>query len=126
MSAITCALTTTPEPLQGRAQTEATMERPNRTFSRRSFLGAATSTAALNVLPRRVLGGRGHIAPGDKITAACIGVGAQGTRVMMDLLKESDIQIVAVCDVNRESSDYVEWAPNELRDKERQLTGAAD
>src|SRR5215471_5311486 len=93
--------------------------------SRREFLGAAASAAAITVLPRHVLGGKGHVAPGDKITAACIGVGAQGTRVMMDLLKEADVQIVAVCDVNRESSDYVEWAPNELRDKERELVASA-
>ena len=45
---------------------------------------------------------------------------------MMDLLKEPEVQIVAVCDVNRESSDYVEWGPNELRDKERQLVGSAE
>src|SRR5262245_15074181 len=54
--------------------------------SRRSFVGGAVSTAAaLTIAPRHVLGGRGYIAPSDKITAACIGVGAQGTRVMMDL-----------------------------------------
>ena len=94
--------------------------------SRREFLGSAASAAAITVLPRRVLGGKGNVAPGDKITAACIGVGAQGTRVMMDLLKEADVQIVAVCDVNRESSDYVEWAPGELRDKERQLVASAE
>src|SRR5215813_13026848 len=103
------------------------MESPKGTSacSRRAFLGAATSAAAITLVPRRVLGGKGHVAAGDKITAACIGVGAQGTRVMMDLLKEADIQIVAVCDVNKESSDYVEWNLNELRDKERQLLGSA-
>lgn len=94
--------------------------------SRRTFLGVASSAAALTILPRHVLGGKGYVAPGDRITAACIGVGAQGTRVMMDLLKEADVQIVAVCDVNRESSDYVEWAPNELRDKQRELVASAE
>ena len=66
------------------------------------------------------------MAPSDRITAACIGVGAQGTRVMMDFLKQPDVQIVALCDVNKESSDYVEWFPNELRDKERAISAKAD
>ncbi|HEU4386852.1 MAG TPA: Gfo/Idh/MocA family oxidoreductase [Blastocatellia bacterium] len=92
-------------------------------ISRRSFIGGAATTAAFTIVPRHVLGGRGHIAPGDKIAAACIGVGAQGTRVMMDFIKQPDVQIVAVCDVNKESSDYVEWFPNEMRDKERALLG---
>jgi predicted dehydrogenase len=88
--------------------------------------GAVSTTAALTIAPRHVLGGRGYVAPSDKITAACVGVGAQGTRVMMDFLKQPDVQIVAVCDVNKESGDYVEWSPNELRDKERALLGKAE
>ncbi|HEV8485446.1 MAG TPA: Gfo/Idh/MocA family oxidoreductase [Blastocatellia bacterium] len=99
-------------------------QRRDKGISRRAFLGAAASTAtALTIVPRSVLGGPGFVAPGDRVTAACIGVGAQGTRVMMDFLKHPDIQIVALCDVNKESSDYVEWFPNELRDKERAIAG---
>ncbi|MGE0126691.1 MAG: Gfo/Idh/MocA family protein [Blastocatellales bacterium] len=100
--------------------------RREKEISRRAFVGGAVSTAALTIVPRHVLGGRGYVAPSEKITAACIGVGAQGTRVMMDFLKQPDMQIVAVCDVNRESGDYVEWSPNELRDKERALLGNAE
>jgi predicted dehydrogenase len=93
-------------------------------ISRRAFMGGALSTAAtLTIVPRRVLGGPGYVAPSDKITAACIGVGAQGTRVMMEFMKHPDVQIVAICDVNKEASDYVEWFPNELRDKQRALLG---
>jgi predicted dehydrogenase len=94
-----------------------------KTQERRAFLCGAASAAALTIVPRRVLGGRGRVAPADKIAVACIGVGAQGTRVMMDFLKEPDLQVIAVCDVNAESSDYVEWNENELRDKERALVG---
>jgi predicted dehydrogenase len=93
---------------------------------RRTFLGGAACAAGLTIVPRRVLGGRGFVAPSDRITAACVGVGAQGTRVMMDFLKQPDIQIVAVCDVNKESSDYVEWFPNEFRDKQRAIAGNAE
>lgn len=94
-------------------------------ISRRAFArGIASAAATLTIVPRHVLGGARYVAPSEKITIACIGVGAQGIRVMMDFLKESDVQIVAVCDVNKESSDYVEWWPNELRDKQRALLGS--
>lgn len=93
-------------------------------ISRRSFVeGTAASAALWMIVPRRVLGGPGFVPPSDKITAACVGVGAQGTRVMMDFLKEPDVQIVAVCDVNQESSDYSEWGTNEIRNTQRQLLG---
>jgi predicted dehydrogenase len=55
----------------------------------------------------------------DKLTVACIGVGSQGLRVLLDMLRLPEVQIVAVCDVNRGSSDYLDWGPNELRDKVR-------
>jgi predicted dehydrogenase len=57
----------------------------------------------------------------DKLTVACIGVGSQGLRLMMDLLRMPEIQVVAVCDVNRQTSDYLDWGPNELRNKVRAL-----
>jgi predicted dehydrogenase len=59
------------------------------------------------------------IAPSDKFTVACIGVGSQGMRVLLDLLRLPEVRIVAVCDVNRGSSDYLDWGPNELRNKVR-------
>jgi predicted dehydrogenase len=59
--------------------------------------------------------------PSDKLTVACIGVGSQGQRVLMDLLRMPEVQVVAVCDVNRQTSDYLDWGPNELRKKVRLL-----
>jgi predicted dehydrogenase len=59
------------------------------------------------------------VQPGDKLAVACIGVGSQGLRVMLDLLRLPEVQVIAVCDVNRGSSDYLDWGPNELRDKVR-------
>jgi predicted dehydrogenase len=59
------------------------------------------------------------VKPSDKLTVACIGVGSQGLRVLLDVLRLPEVQIVAVCDVNRGSSDYLDWGPNELRDKVR-------
>ena len=101
------------------------LQRKTKVRRREFLLGAGSATAALTIVPRRVLGGSGYVAPSDKITVACIGVGAQGTRVMMDFLKQPDIQIIAVCDVNKESGDYVEWWPGELREKQRALLGSS-
>jgi predicted dehydrogenase len=93
-------------------------------MSRRRFIKTTSSTmAAFTIVPRHVLGGRGHTPPSEKLNIACIGVGSQGTRVMMEFLEQPDVQIVSVCDVNKESSDYSEWGANELRDKERLLLG---
>lgn len=67
---------------------------------------------------------RAVAAPSDRVNVACIGMGRQGTFVMMDLLARSDVQVVAVCDCNRESKDYAEYSANSLLDAERRLLGA--
>ncbi len=59
----------------------------------------------------------------DKLTVACIGVGAQGLRVLLDLLRLDAVQVVAVCDVNRGNNDYLEWGAGELRGKVRKVLG---
>jgi len=95
-------------------------------LTRRSFIKKSGATlAAFSIVPRQVLGGKDFIPPSDKIQAACIGVGSQGTRVMMDFLKQPEIQIVSVCDVNDGSDDYVEWGQHEIRDKVRELLNDA-
>ncbi len=64
-------------------------------------------------------------APSDKLTVACIGTGSQGLRVLLDLLRLPEVRVVAVCDVNKLSSDYLDWGPNELRDKVRTVLADA-
>jgi hypothetical protein len=92
------------------------MESKN-TMDRRTFIGSAAATAAtITVVPRHVLGGPGYIAPSDKITVANIGCGTQGLREMSGLLQNPDIQVVAVCDVNKFTTDYLDWSPNGIRD----------
>jgi len=93
-------------------------------ISRRTAIGTMTAAAAgWTIVPRAVLGGQGRPAPSDRLTIGCIGVGSQGLRVMMDFLQQPDVQVVAVCDVNRGSHDFVEWWEHELRDKARKLLG---
>ncbi|MCX7046390.1 MAG: Gfo/Idh/MocA family oxidoreductase [Candidatus Sumerlaeota bacterium] len=103
-------------------------------ISRRAFVtgaGAAAAAAALAgcaIVPRNVVAGApadaGQAAPSKRINVACIGVGAQGLRVMLAFLKQPDVQITAVCDVNKQASDYPQWGANEFRESVRKMLGA--
>jgi hypothetical protein len=87
-----------------------------KSINRRKFISSAAATAAtITVVPRYVLGGTGYVAPSDKITIANIGCGTQGLREMPSLLQSPDIQVVAVCDPNRLSDDYLDWSPEGIR-----------
>ncbi|MCX7885843.1 MAG: gfo/Idh/MocA family oxidoreductase, partial [Verrucomicrobiae bacterium] len=79
-------------------------------LSRRRFLATTTATAtAFTAVPRHVLGGQGHVSPNSKTTLACIGCGGQGMINLSNFLAFKEIQVVAVCDVNRESGGYISW-----------------
>ncbi len=91
--------------------------------SRRAFLEGGATAAAFTLVPRHVLGGRGYVAPSDRINVGYVGSGTQGLRQLMPALKEPELRIAAVCDPNRRSDDYVEWSRHELRDKIRGFLG---
>ena len=95
--------------------------------SRRKFLRQTTTAAALgfSIVPRRVLGGAGHVPPSDKVNLAFIGVGAQGLRVMLHFLAEPDVQGVAVCDVNKSGANYPQWDTHEFCNSVRKLLGVS-
>jgi hypothetical protein len=81
-----------------------------RKTDRRRFLGGLGATSALTIVPRRVLGGRGQVAPSDMIVLAQIGCGTQGQRqVNTGFVGRKDLQFVAVVDPNKDSQDYVDW-----------------
>ncbi len=85
-------------------------------MKRRNFLSTTAAAAGITIIPRHVLGGIGYIAPSDKLNVACIGTGTQGTRVMLELLKIPDLQVVSVADPVKEDTRYQNWGENELRD----------
>ena len=66
------------------------------------------------------------MAPSEKITVAHIGMGTQGFRELGGLLEDPQIQIVAVCDPNKDSNDYVEWGKNDIRSRIRDYLGKPD
>ena len=37
-------------------------------INRREFIGSSAASLAFTILPRQVIGGRGYVAPSDKIT----------------------------------------------------------
>jgi hypothetical protein len=93
-------------------------------INRREFLGsAAAASVAFTVVPRHVLGGSGYVAPSDKLTLGYIGCGTQGLREMAELIQNPALRIVAVCDPNKFTTDYVDWSLNGIRDDIRDALG---
>ena len=75
-------------------------------LTRRRFLAAsAAAVAAPAVVPATALGKGDRPAPGDRIVMGCIGVGGMGTGDMRNFLGADEVQVVAVCDVDREKRD---------------------
>ena len=72
--------------------------------SRRTFMkGAAAAGAAVGfpmVIPSRVLGADGAVAPSNRVTIGCIGLGGMGSGNMGSFLGQPDAQVIAVCDVD--------------------------
>lgn len=89
---------------------------------RRRFLGSIAATSALTIVPRRVLGGSGYLAPSDMIVLAQVGCGTQAQRqVNTGFVARKDLQFVAVVDPNRDSQDYVDWEENGNRARIRRF-----
>jgi myo-inositol 2-dehydrogenase/D-chiro-inositol 1-dehydrogenase len=66
-------------------------------ISRRDFVRAgAAAAASLAIVPRRVLGGQGYVAPSDILTKAVVGVGGMGRGHM----SYQGSVLKAVCDVD--------------------------
>ena len=86
-------------------------------MKRRRFLGSA---ALFSIVPRHVLGA-GFIPPSDKITLAHVGFGTQAIRETAGLLENQELQLTAVCDVEKDGVNYLEWGRNQIRDEIRRL-----
>lgn len=87
-------------------------------MKRRDFLASTTAAAGM-VLVSRGMPEPSRISPNDRLNVACIGTGTQGTRVLLELLKIPEIQIVAVADPVKEDTRYLNWGKHELRDNIR-------
>ncbi|MBN7810278.1 Gfo/Idh/MocA family oxidoreductase [Algoriphagus sp. H41] len=93
-------------------------------LNRREFISsAATIAASISIVPSHVIAGTGHVPPSDQLAVANIGCGTQGLREMGEMLKNPKVRVVAVCDVNKSSTDYIDWSPNGIRDDIRETLG---
>jgi predicted dehydrogenase len=78
--------------------------------SRRRFLqqcaGVGAAVGFPTVIPASALGKDGRPAPSNRTTLALIGCGGRGTDVLKNFLQDERVQVIAVCDVERESDRY--------------------
>lgn len=96
-------------------------------MNRRTFIGSASVTATtISIVPSHVLGGPGRVAPSDKVTVANIGCGTQGLREMPGMLQNEDLQVVAVADPNKFTTDYLDWSANGIRNSIRKTLDEPD
>jgi len=73
-------------------------------ISRRGFVKAAGAAVfAPTIVPRSVFG---QNAPSNRVNLAIIGCGNQSRADLPGMLKQPDVQVIAVCDVNRGSHGY--------------------
>ena len=83
------------------------------TTTRRNFLKQAAWVAAIpTIIPSKVLGRNGNIAPSNKIVLGAIGIGPRGRDVLRTFLPEKDVQFVAVADVQKTRRESVRKIAN--------------
>lgn len=69
--------------------------------SRRGFIrNTALTAAGFMIVPRFVLGGKGYVAPSDRLLIAGIGVGGKGESDIMSFYKSGKADIAFLCDVD--------------------------
>ena len=82
---------------------------PPQRLSRRSFLQAGTAAslafAAPTIIPAAALGRDGRVAPSERIVLAAIGSGGKGQHNLAAFAALPDVQVAAVCDVDRKHLD---------------------
>ena len=97
---------------------------PLKKINRRKFVSSAVvASLGFTIVPRHVMGGKKFVAPSDKLTIGYIGCGTQGLREMANLLPNPKIQIVAVCDPNKRSTNYIDWSLHGIRNDIRKVLG---
>ncbi|ALL05335.1 oxidoreductase [Pedobacter sp. PACM 27299] len=82
--------------------------------SRRSFLKTtALAAAGFMIVPRHVLGGKGFLAPSDRLIVAGVGVGGKGQSNLSNIYKGGKADIAFLCDVDdRRAANSVKNFPS--------------
>ena len=107
-------------------------------MDRKTFLEKGSlATAGFFILPRHVLGGKGFVAPSDKLVIAAVGCGGEGDNDIQHLAKtpNKNSEIGFLCDVDDrpaaskrkqfpKAKFYKDW--REMFDKESKHFDAVD
>src|SRR5262245_60278587 len=81
---------------------ETIMRKANRDLTRRELLqrsAAVAGRAGAWLVPAAALGRKGKPAPSERVALGVIGIGPRATYDLKAMLKQPDVQCVAVCDV---------------------------
>jgi len=87
-------------------------------INRRQFISKAGKIAAgmaalPYIIPSSALGKAGMAAPSNRIVMGCIGTGGMGTHDMNTFLRSSEVQVIAVCDVDTKHRESARSIVNE-------------
>ncbi|MCX2450271.1 Gfo/Idh/MocA family oxidoreductase [Pedobacter sp. PLR] len=75
--------------------------------SRRNFIKTtALAAAGFMIVPRHVLGGKGFLAPSDRLQVAGVGVGGKGQSNLGNIYKGGKADIAFLCDVDDRRAAY--------------------
>ena len=93
--------------------TKKSTNHKNTETSRRSFIkNSAITAATFMIVPRHVLGGKGFLAPSDRLIIAGVGVGGKGQSDIDHFYKSGKADIAYLCDVDdRRSANTVKNFP---------------
>ena len=90
----------------------------NKDITRRGFLRkvagiSAGAVAFPYVISSSAMGDAGGVAPSSRIVIGCIGMGSMGTADMQGFLGKQEVQVVAVCDVDKTQRDKAKTVVDE-------------
>ena len=75
-------------------------------YSRRDFLKASAAAAAPMIVPATVFGTQDKAAPSNRLGVGHIGVGTMGYNHVKGNLGYADVQVLAVCDVDKDRREF--------------------
>lgn len=82
-----------------------------RKFIQLSGTAVASAIAVPTLISACARGRNGHVAPSDRVNLAIIGSGNQAMNDIRDFISDKRVQIVGVCDVNKQSTGYWNGKP---------------
>jgi len=90
----------------------------NKDITRRGFLRkvagvSAGAVAFPYIVPSSALGDAADVAPSNRIVMGCIGMGSMGAADMQGFLGKQEVQVVAVCDVDKTQRDKAKTVVDE-------------